>query len=152
MKRNEIIITKSECNSCWTTNPLYFWRWAGKMPHKKKKVLESEEIKKFQKNSWNTWSWWEIDSKQPKKQILKVVLENFEKSAVKHSIEKPIILNFLLSKIVWGSSIPFLTRRKPLGICVFCRFYYFKSLIQSLNWYIFVKGYFPLWRHVQIWY
>ena len=40
-----------------------------------------------------------IDSKyqawSPNQKILKVVLENSEKSAVKHSIQKPILLNFL---------------------------------------------------------
>ena len=41
-------------------------------------------------------------SRPPKRQILTVKLQNCKKSAVKHSIEKPVILNFLnLSTIIY---------------------------------------------------
>ena len=36
-----------------------------------------------------------VPSRPPEKQILTVVLNNYEKSAIKHSIEKPMLLNFV---------------------------------------------------------
>ena len=45
-----------------------------------------------------------VHSAPPKRQILRIVLENYKKSAVEHSIEKPILFNFEnLSSIVCRS-------------------------------------------------
>ena len=41
----------------------------------------------------------EVLRRPPKKQVLIAVLQNYKKSAVSHSIEKPVLLDFLeLSK------------------------------------------------------
>ena len=49
---------------------------------------------KFQENLWNAWIWWRVPSRTTKSQILTFLLKTRKKSAVKHSMQKPILLNF----------------------------------------------------------
>ena len=57
------------------------------------------------KNLWNAWIWWPVSSRLPKRQLLTFILQNYEISTVKYSIEKLILLNFVnLSKIFCLSS------------------------------------------------
>ena len=56
-------------------------------PHKKKKKdLGYQQVREFQENPRNTWTWWRVSSRSPK---------NCKKSAVKHAIEKSNLLNFV---------------------------------------------------------
>ena len=57
--------------------------------------LKTSDLRKFHKNPWNTWDWLRVPSRPQKKQILKVALEKFLKSAVKHFIWKTILSNFV---------------------------------------------------------
>ena len=62
----------------------------------------------------------EYSAVQPKAKFWCFLVKDCKKSAVKHSIEKPILLKFLqfvsnlLSKIVWGNKISFVTCSRPL--------------------------------------
>ena len=49
-------------------------------------------IRKFQESSRNAWIWCRVPSRTPKSQILTFLLKTRKKSAVKHSIQKPICL------------------------------------------------------------
>ena len=48
--------------SCWTT-----------------KDIGPEEIRKFQKNPWNAWVWWQVPSRPPKSQILTFFSKKLQK-------------------------------------------------------------------------
>ena len=77
----------------------------------------------------------------PKRKILTVVLQNWEKSAAKHFIEKPISLKFVdLSKIFCPrlseeTYFHLLLCPDPHEIDIFDTFSYFKGLIHSSNSY-----------------
>ena len=47
----------------------------------------------IQGNPWKTWNWWQMSRMPPKRQSLTVVLQNWKKSAVKVSMEKPVLLH-----------------------------------------------------------
>ena len=53
-------------------------------------------------NPWNAWIWWWVPSRELKRQILTFVLENREKSAVKHYIKT---LFYLISWICLQSFV-----------------------------------------------
>ena len=58
---------------------------------------------------------WKVHSRPPKKQILTVVLQTCKQSAVKHFIEKSILLNFYDAlELVFShcSTFPFTTSKK----------------------------------------
>ena len=93
-----------------------------------------------------------------------------EKSAVKHSIEKPILLSFInflynpLSKIVCGNRFLFLTQSRPSLILHFLKILIFRrthslfkltframQLLQRCKYNILKKYYFARQLHVQIW-
>ena len=62
-------------------------------------------------------------SQTPERKILKILLENYQKSAVKHSIENTILIRLYY----FGQDC--LTKN------IFCLFKYFKSLFWTWNWY-----------------
>ena len=70
-----LLSPESECMSCITS-------------------CQTTKIRKFQENPWNTWTWWRVPVWLSNKQILSILRKDCEKSAVKHSIEKHISLNF----------------------------------------------------------
>ena len=45
--------------------------------------LGCQEIGKFQESAWNDWNWWQAPR------------QNLQKSAVRHSMEKSNLLNFV---------------------------------------------------------
>ena len=47
----------------------------------------------FPENLWNASIWWRVPSRPTQSQILTFFGKNRKKSAVKHSIEEPILLN-----------------------------------------------------------
>ena len=65
--------------------------------------FEQVNISRFQETSWGDWNWRQAPSQPSKWQFLTVVLENCEKSVVKHSIEKPILLNFVKFSTIFCS-------------------------------------------------
>ena len=73
MKGNQILSPKSEYKSSAMSFQTNF-------------DLGSWEIRKFLESPWNAWNWLESAQPAPTKQILTVVLQNWEKSAVKHSL------------------------------------------------------------------
>ena len=57
-------------------------------------------LRKLQKIPSSAWIWWRVPSWPPERQMLIFLPKNCEKSAIKHSIEKPNLLNLMnLSKI-----------------------------------------------------
>ena len=68
-------------------------------------VPTQEKKKKIRKICEMLWTWWPVPSGSLKRQIWTVVPKNLEKSAIKHSIEKPMLLNSMnLSAIFCRSS------------------------------------------------
>lgn len=57
--------------------------------------LRSCEIKKFQGNPWNAWNWWESTHPTTHTSSFGSCSTKFQKATVKHSIEKPMLLNFV---------------------------------------------------------
>ena len=78
-KRSRVLSWKGECRSCLTNCQVT-------------QELQSYEIRKFQETPWNDWVWYGVFSSPLTKQNLTVVLQNCKKLAVKHFIQKPILL------------------------------------------------------------
>ena len=53
------------------------------------------EIRKFQENPQNAWIWWQVPSRLSQAKIWRFSVKIAKKSDVKHSIENPILLNFV---------------------------------------------------------
>ena len=69
--------------------------------HQKVNVWVATEVAKRIKNcySWNPWdtcNWSQMSNRPPNRKMLSAVIENWNKTALKHSIEKPILLSFLI--------------------------------------------------------
>ena len=56
--------------------------------HEKVNMRVAKRLRKFRENLWNAWVWFRVPSRQP-------LVKTCRKSAVKHSIDKPVLLNFV---------------------------------------------------------
>ena len=70
----------------------YYHQKVYELPHE---LASNLRLRKFQENPWNAWIWLWVLSRPTKSQILTYLVKNRKKSAVKHSIQKPILLNFV---------------------------------------------------------
>ena len=78
----------------------YCQKWTYEFPHELLNDLRLKKIMNFIENPWTVCNWWQEISQTSKKQFLTVVVENCEKYAVKYSIGKPMVLNFVKLSII----------------------------------------------------
>ena len=73
----------------------HMWNGARLLPSKSEATCSLPTCQKTWLRTWGSWIWWRGPSWPPKRQILTFVVENHKKSAVKHSTDIPIVLNFV---------------------------------------------------------
>ena len=71
-----------------------------------------------------------ILNRPPKKQVLTAVLKNWERSAVKHFIEKPILLNLLDLSAIFVQGCCSLMKIRPTNLFLATNI---KSILKSFN-------------------